>query len=127
MSVASRDVHQAAPGMGLFLFDGSSLPGGGLASHQLDALQWLDDRPVALLADPTGSGKTAVACALMGHAFQVEGATRDMWVTEAHRTRRRCGSYAAFSLSCRAAPGLTDETKRWRSSPTTCSAGGWSS
>lgn len=66
------------------LFDGSSL-GAGLASHQLQALEWLcDDRPAAVLADPTGAGKTAVACDYLAHTFAVEGATRGVWVTEAH-------------------------------------------
>lgn len=57
---------------------------GGLASHQREALAWLRDRPVALLADATGSGKTAVAAALIAYAFDVEGARRAVWVTEAN-------------------------------------------
>ncbi len=56
----------------------------GLASHQLQALAWLRERPVALIADPTGSGKTAVAAAAVAYAFDVEGARRAVWVTEAH-------------------------------------------
>ena len=65
-------------------FDGSSLRGGRLAEHQQSALAWACDRPMALLADPPGSGKTAVACALIAHAFDVDGAVRGIWVTEAH-------------------------------------------
>ncbi len=37
----------------------------GLASHQLVALGWLRARRVALIADHTGSGKTAVAAAAL--------------------------------------------------------------
>lgn len=74
-----------APPVPVALFDGSTLQGGTLASHQQRALDWLcDDRPVAVLADPTGSGKTAVACAFIAHTFAVEGASRGLWVTEAH-------------------------------------------
>ena len=65
-------------------FDGSSLRGGRLAAHQQSALAWACDRPMALLADPPGAGKTAVACALIAHAFDVDGAVRGTWVTEAH-------------------------------------------
>lgn len=55
----------------------------GLASHQLEALTWLRGRPVGLLADATGSGKTAVAAATIAYAFDEEGARRALWVTEA--------------------------------------------
>ncbi len=88
-SIAGKVVSALEPADSAFanvpeLFDGSSLPGGRLASHQLDALRWLDSRPVALLADPTGSGKTAVAGAVLGRAFEHDGATKGLWVTEAH-------------------------------------------
>ena len=55
-----------------------------MASHQLEALSWLVPRRAGLLADATGSGKTAVAAALIAHAFDLEGARRALWVTEAN-------------------------------------------
>ena len=45
---------------------------------------WLRDRPVALIADATGSGKTAVAAAAIADAFDHEGSERAVWVTEAN-------------------------------------------
>ena len=54
------------------LFAETALPN-GLASHQLEALAWLRDRPVGLLADATGSGKTAVAAATIAYAFDEGG------------------------------------------------------
>jgi SNF2 family DNA or RNA helicase len=64
-------------------FAAGALPN-GLASHQETALRWAVQRPVALLADATGSGKTAVAAALIGYAFDCEGAKKALWVTEAN-------------------------------------------
>lgn len=66
------------------LFDPSTLAGGRLASHQQQALEWVSERPIAVLADITGSGKTAVAGAAIGYGFDREGFTRALWVTEAH-------------------------------------------
>jgi superfamily II DNA or RNA helicase len=64
-------------------FDLHALPN-GLASHQIEALLWAQQTPVAVLADATGSGKTAVAAALIGYAFDHEGAKRALWITEAN-------------------------------------------
>lgn len=85
-------------------FDNHALPA-GLASHQLEALTWLRDRPVALLADATGSGKTAVAAATLAYAFDMEGARRAVWVTEANLIPQAVGELRRFLPSI--------QTNRW--------------
>lgn len=89
-------------------FSADSLPG-GLASHQLEALCWLRPRPVALLADATGSGKTAVAAACIGIALDEEGARRGLWVTEANLVGQAVRELKRFL------PGR--QTSRWPGGP----------
>lgn len=85
------------------LMDTSGLQGGRLAAHQRLAVEWMAERGVAVLADPTGAGKTATACALLAHLIEWDGAERVLWVTEAHLVHQTLAQLRRFLPAVRSA------------------------
>lgn len=86
----------------------------GLASHQVEAIGWIKERPVALLAHATGAGKTAVAAAVIGDALEREGAQRALWVTEAGLIKQTLEQLDRFLPDLKASqwPGHADDSIR---------------
>ncbi len=78
------------------LFDASTLPGGRLARRQREGLEWLADKGgSAVLADPTGAGKTATVCAALAHEIEYRRGRRSAsagCVVQARPTARSCTS-----------------------------------